>query len=91
MKPDTLLKDRYDDFMRMYRQWSNMAMAKRAGRSHIPDGLKITGPGECALLCPACPHPGKNLPEDWKDAPAEKRYLFLSLVTMLSSYYSHLN
>ncbi|KAF7288145.1 hypothetical protein HMN09_01423700 [Mycena chlorophos] len=35
-----------------------------------------TRPGECALLCPACPHPGINLPENWADYPEEKQFLF---------------
>ncbi|KAH9911153.1 uncharacterized protein BXZ73DRAFT_93484 [Epithele typhae] len=26
-------------------------------------------PGELAVECPACPHPGKNLPDDWASAP----------------------
>lgn len=59
--------------MRMYREWSNMTMAKRAGRCHDISGIDGTSPGECAILCPACPHPGKNLPLDWEDAPPEKR------------------
>lgn len=50
-------------------------MAKRAGRGHDPMGASTTGPGECALLCPACPHPGKNLPENWENAPCLKRYV----------------
>lgn len=30
-------------------------MLKRSGRGHDPGGVAGTGPGECALLCPACP------------------------------------
>jgi hypothetical protein len=48
-------------------------MLKRAGHGHDPEGIANTKPGECALLCPACPHPGKNLPENWKDAPPQFR------------------
>jgi hypothetical protein len=29
------------------------------------------GPGELALFCPACPQPGINIPEDWRDQPDE--------------------
>ncbi|KAJ7866849.1 hypothetical protein B0H14DRAFT_3084187 [Mycena olivaceomarginata] len=55
-------KDRYQEFMRMTRQWRNVQMLKRAGRGHEADGVAKTAMGECALLCPACPQPGKNLP-----------------------------
>ncbi|KAG0694345.1 hypothetical protein DFH29DRAFT_880765 [Suillus ampliporus] len=34
-----------------------------------------TKEGECAVLCPACPQPGKNLPPDWKEAPKAKQYI----------------
>ncbi|KAJ7821404.1 hypothetical protein B0H13DRAFT_1660306, partial [Mycena leptocephala] len=70
------VRDRYDEFLRMARQWRHLKMLKRAGRGHDPAGIEATKPGECALLCPACPHPGKNLPPDWKDAPKEKRFLY---------------
>ncbi|KAJ6533177.1 hypothetical protein B0H19DRAFT_1383787 [Mycena capillaripes] len=38
--------------------------------------------GECALLCPACLQPGKNMAPDWMDAPEDKQFLhalFLAL------------
>ena len=44
-------------------------MLKRAGRGHDPAGVAATEPGDCAVECPACPHPGRNLPEGWEDAP----------------------
>jgi len=33
-------------------------MLKRAGRGHDPAGVGATAPGELAIECPACPHPG---------------------------------
>ncbi|KAG1867715.1 hypothetical protein F4604DRAFT_1881617 [Suillus subluteus] len=61
-----LIKDRYASFMRMV--------------CHDPGGVDGTAEGECAILCPACPHPGKNLPVDWKDAPRQWLYgLFLAI------------
>jgi hypothetical protein len=47
-------------------------MMKRAGHGHDPAGIASTAMGAAALLCPACPHPGKNLPDDWRNAPKEK-------------------
>ncbi|KAJ7467369.1 hypothetical protein B0H11DRAFT_1732757 [Mycena galericulata] len=73
----TTIQDRYHEFLRMTREWRNLQMLKRAGRGHAATGIAGTQPGECALLCPACPQPGKNLPPNWKDAPEEKQYVFL--------------
>ncbi|KAJ6603060.1 hypothetical protein B0H10DRAFT_2229990 [Mycena sp. CBHHK59/15] len=46
---------------------ADLQMIKRAGRGHDPKGAKATEAGECVLLCPVCPHPGKNLPPDWEN------------------------
>lgn len=27
------------------------------------------------MQCPACPHPGKNIPDDWSKAPPHIRYV----------------
>lgn len=51
-------------------------MLKRAGRGHDVSGAMGTQEGECAVLCPACPHDGKNLPPGWRDAPEGIQYLF---------------
>jgi hypothetical protein len=50
-----------------------MKLVKRAGRGHDPAGISSTEPGQCAVECPACPHPGRNLPEGWETAPAAIR------------------
>ena len=41
---------------------------KRAGRGHDPAGIMSTSPGGLTVECPACPHPGRNLPDDWQQA-----------------------
>ncbi|KAJ7033047.1 hypothetical protein C8F04DRAFT_958139, partial [Mycena alexandri] len=69
-------KDRYHEFLRMTRQWGNLEMLRRFGRGHAPDGPAGTKAGECALLCPACPHPGKNLPPQWKEMPENRQFLY---------------
>lgn len=51
----------------MVLEFRNLRMLKRAGRGHDPSGVSGTSPGECAILCPVCPHPDKNLPEGWED------------------------
>lgn len=50
-------------------------MLKRSGRGHDPLGIDSTVNGECAVECPACPQPGKNLPVNWKDADKNIRYM----------------
>ena len=52
----------------MVREWRNLKMLKRTGRGHDPAGVAATKEGECAIICPACPQPGINLPTDWREA-----------------------
>ncbi|KAH7905404.1 hypothetical protein BJ138DRAFT_1230024 [Hygrophoropsis aurantiaca] len=76
------IRDRYSPFLRVVREWRHLKMLKRSGRGHDPNGVEATVAGECAVLCPACPHPGKNLPEGWADAPEDTRWtyaLFLAI------------
>jgi hypothetical protein len=63
-------------FMRTMREWRHIVMLKRGGRGN--DSVRPvaeTTPGEIAVVCPACPHPGVNLPADWESASAENRYI----------------
>ena len=53
---------------RVFRIWRNLMTLKRAGRGHDPEGIGKTPPGSLTVECPACPHPGRNLPENWKEA-----------------------
>ena len=55
----------------MVREWKHLKLLKRAGRGHDPTGVAGTPPGGLAVICPACPHPNINLPENWADAPPE--------------------
>ncbi|KAG2030871.1 hypothetical protein BDR03DRAFT_936546 [Suillus americanus] len=50
-------------------------MLKRSGRGHDPSGVAGTSEDH-AVLCPACPQPGKNLPDNWQDAPKSKGWLY---------------
>lgn len=43
-------------------------MLKRAGRGQDPAGPSATSEGELTVECPACPHPGRNLPDGWEQA-----------------------
>ena len=55
------------------RIWRHVKMLKRSGRGHDGAGIEATQPGECAIECPACPLPGKNLPQGWENGPANSR------------------
>lgn len=66
----------YDEFLRVTRQYRHLMLCKRARRSLDPSGIEATKPGELALQCPACPHPGKNLPDGWETSA--KQYVFFT-------------
>jgi hypothetical protein len=72
----------------MARQWRNLQMFKRAGRGHAADGIAGTKAGECALLCTACPQPGKNLLRDgsWKVVPCERRFLYALFLALDANF-----
>ena len=64
-------------------------MLKRAGRGHDPSGVAGTSPGECAVECPACPHPSKNLPDNWNETPKEKRCVIRDLHATMHTSHGH--
>ncbi|KAJ7635975.1 hypothetical protein DFH06DRAFT_1139060 [Mycena polygramma] len=72
---------RLPQFMHMTREYRHLQMGKRAGRVHDVTGFAGTKPGECAIDCRACPHPGINLPEDWADAPPEVAWIYRLLLS----------
>lgn len=47
----------------MSREWRHLHQLKRSARGHDSEGVEQTKAGELAVLCPACPQPGMNLPE----------------------------
>lgn len=53
--------------MRVMREFRHLRMLKRGGRGQLHDSRGVVGtlPGELAVVCPACPIPGLNLPDDW--------------------------
>ncbi|KAK7055702.1 CxC2 domain-containing protein [Favolaschia claudopus] len=81
-------RTRYNEFLRIAREWRNLQMYKRMGRAHAASGIAGTRAGECALLCPACPQPGKNLPLDgsWRNASREKRFIYALFLAMDANF-----
>ncbi|TFK61703.1 hypothetical protein BDN72DRAFT_746198, partial [Pluteus cervinus] len=79
-------RNRYRAFLNILRQYRHVKMLKRTGRGHERGGVDATGTGQCAILCPACPHPGLNLPENWENAPADKRWLYSLFLSMDANF-----
>ncbi|OCH84652.1 hypothetical protein OBBRIDRAFT_815395 [Obba rivulosa] len=79
--------DRYPTFLHIMCQWRHLKLLKRVGRGHDETSMKGTALGECAVSCPVCPHPGKNLPDDWRDAPPERRYLYRLFVAIDANFH----
>ncbi|KAJ7358033.1 hypothetical protein DFH08DRAFT_687643, partial [Mycena albidolilacea] len=77
------VKDWYKAFMRTMRQWRHLVMLKRGGRGNDGDHLVAeTKPGELAVVCPACPQPGVNLPANWETASGEERFLYILYIAI---------
>ncbi|KAJ7801511.1 hypothetical protein B0H14DRAFT_3489429 [Mycena olivaceomarginata] len=82
----TWLPDRYKQFQRMARQWAFLKRIKRAGRGHDPAGVDKTKLGECAVACWACPHDGRNLPDNWRDVAPEYRFLYMLILAIDANF-----
>ncbi|RDX43071.1 hypothetical protein OH76DRAFT_1458528 [Lentinus brumalis] len=72
-------KDRYPAFLAMAREWRHLKMMKRAGRGNAPEGIAGTQAGACAVECPACPQPGKNMPTDPVEAQSWLQRLCIAI------------
>lgn len=64
-------KSRYQPLKRVLVQWRHLKLLKRGGRGHDPTGISGTQNGDLAILCPSCPRPGVNIPNNWNEAPKE--------------------
>jgi CxC2 like cysteine cluster associated with KDZ transposases len=68
MAPDEVI-NLYREFRRMSRLWRWMKKLKWAGYAGSSKTVQAVKPGELATYCPACPQPGINIPNNWKDDP----------------------
>lgn len=59
----TRLKNLYQVFLRVVREWRHIRMLKRHGRGNDSTGARGTGVGDCVVHCLACPRPGVNMAE----------------------------
>ena len=67
----------------MVREWRYLKMLKWSGCTRVKDG---NIPTSFAILCPACPQPGINLPEGWENAPDETRLVSFSNYVQLRDW-----
>ncbi|TBU21631.1 hypothetical protein BD311DRAFT_677916, partial [Dichomitus squalens] len=67
--------DRYKQLSHAVRIWRHLVMLKRFGRAHDLTGPDGTKPGELVVECPACLHPGQNLPPGWEAAPPDVKWV----------------
>ncbi|KAG1837617.1 hypothetical protein F4604DRAFT_1885698 [Suillus subluteus] len=77
-------KDHYESMLRMMREWWFIKQMQRTGQGHHPKGIAATEQGACAVLCPAYPHAGKNLPDGWENVPSEIWYVQLTYFHLTS-------
>ncbi|KJA18008.1 hypothetical protein HYPSUDRAFT_115767, partial [Hypholoma sublateritium FD-334 SS-4] len=79
-------RSRYRPTMRCFTQWRHLKALKRGGRGHDASGADGTSNGELAIMCPSCPHPGINLPDDWAREPKERQFLYALLICMDANF-----
>ncbi|KAF6743253.1 hypothetical protein DFP72DRAFT_1080451 [Ephemerocybe angulata] len=74
-----------NNFHRAIRAWRHLQSLKRHACAHDPAGVTNTKPGELLTECPACPHPGKNLPDNWMFATT-LAYLYILFLAVDANF-----
>ncbi|KAF9501042.1 hypothetical protein BDN71DRAFT_1479662 [Pleurotus eryngii] len=67
-------------------QWCHIQLIKWFGHGHDPGEIEGTSEGKCMVLCPACPHPGKNLPNNYSHVPAHKGWIYLLFLAINTNF-----
>lgn len=60
---------------RSVRQWRHLKDIKRGGAGHTLSPVSELSNGSLAIECPACPHPGRNLPTGWDSEVGSREYV----------------
>ncbi|EIW84471.1 hypothetical protein CONPUDRAFT_88681 [Coniophora puteana RWD-64-598 SS2] len=76
----------YKAFLRTVRQQDHIKLMKEAGRGNVLDGIDTTKPGELAVACLACPHPGINLPSGWEETDVSRKFLYCLFLAMDTNF-----
>ncbi|KAI0941523.1 hypothetical protein AcW1_003396 [Taiwanofungus camphoratus] len=66
------VKDRYQQFLRVTRQWSHLKDLMQHGFGY--PSRQQPGEGDLAFFCAACPQSGVNLDPDWKEHSDQSVY-----------------
>ena len=74
---------------RCVRQWRHLKDMKRGGAGHTSTAVDDLGDGALAIECPACPHPGRNLPPEWENESRDKAYALFYILTPQHSMTIH--
>ena len=74
---------------RCVRQWRHLKDIKRGGAGHTSTAVDDLGDGALAIECPACPHPGRNLPPEWENESRDKAYVLFYILTLQHSMTVH--
>ncbi|TDL19767.1 hypothetical protein BD410DRAFT_751691, partial [Rickenella mellea] len=80
------LKYRYKEWSRIVREYRHIMTVKRSGRGHDPSGIQGTQPGECVVECPACPQPGRNMPEDYDSIASSDRWKYSLILAIDANF-----
>jgi len=81
----TVLQYRYHEMSRCVRQWRHLKDLKRGAIGHTSTLVDDLADGTLAIECPACPHPGRNLPPEWRNEHGDKACVsLLSLIPQRS-------
>ncbi|KAK7017104.1 hypothetical protein VNI00_018673 [Paramarasmius palmivorus] len=78
------VKDRYEAFIRVIREWRALKLLKRSGIGNQPTRvISDIKPGELAVPCMACPRPGINMPDDFQTiSPLSKQFLYHKFISI---------
>ncbi|KAG9310541.1 hypothetical protein JVU11DRAFT_9086 [Chiua virens] len=68
------------------REYRHLKQLMRAGRGHDPQGLENTQEGKCIVKCPACPHPGINLPEGWNAKKSAEGWIYALFIAIDANF-----
>ena len=78
MDPENVI-NLYREFRRMSRIWRWMKRLKWAGYGNNNMKASEVSPGELTVFCPACPQPGINIPDNWKEDKARQVFIHVIL------------
>ncbi|PIL23576.1 hypothetical protein GSI_14889 [Ganoderma sinense ZZ0214-1] len=80
--------NRYKQLSHVVRLWRHLTMLKRFRRTHDPTGAGGTKLGELVVECAACPHPDKNLPDNWESSPPHLKWLYTLFLMMDANFHA---